>query len=76
MRSDYYQSMGHDGDSGIAVEAFEVLPRRLAPFDDGVRTRRPAVGLWSHLQVDAVELRFDSGNYSVELVPLGPGLLL
>ena len=26
------------GNNGIAVEALEVLPRRLAPLDDGVRT--------------------------------------
>ena len=37
--------------------------------------RRPTVGLRSRLQVDAVEHQFDSGDYGIELVPLGPGLL-
>ena len=58
------------------VEALEVLPRCLAPFDDGVWTRRPTVGLRSRLHVDVVEHRFDSDNYGIELVPLGLGLLL
>ena len=68
--------MCNGGDDGITVEALEVLPRRLAPFDDGVWTRRPIVGLRSHLQVDAVEHRFNPGNYGIELVPLGLGILL
>ena len=36
IRLNYCQGMGHGGDSGITVEAFEVLPRHLAPVDDGV----------------------------------------
>ena len=68
--------MSNGSNNGITVEAFEVLPRHLAPFDDGVWTRRPAVGIRSHLQVDAVEHRLDSGNYGIELAPLGSGLLL
>ena len=38
--------------------------------------RQPAIGLWSHLQVDAVEHRLDSSNYGIELAPLGSGILL
>ena len=68
--------MGEGGDSGIAVEAFEVLPYRLAPIDEGVWMGRPVVGLRSCLHVDVVEHRLDSGNYGVELTPLGSGLLL
>ena len=68
--------MSNDGNNGITVDALEVLPRRLALLDDGVRMRRPAVGLRSHLQVDAVEHRFNPGNYGIELVPLGLGILL
>ena len=41
---DHRKGMSNDGNSGIMIEAFEVLPRRLAPFDDGVQTRWPAVG--------------------------------
>jgi len=44
MRLDNHQGMGHDGDSGISVEALEVLPHRLAPVDDGVQTWWPIVG--------------------------------
>ena len=68
--------MCNGSDGGVAVEAFEVLQRYHAPIDDGVWTRWPAVKLRSHLQIDVVEHRFDSSNYDVELVPLGPGLLL
>ena len=64
------------GDGGITVEAFEVLPRRLAPINDGVWTRRPTVRMRSHLQVNVVEHWLDFGNYGVELAPLGSGLLL
>ena len=76
LGSDHCKGVGNGGDGGVAVEAFEVLPRRLVPIDDGVRTRRPTVGQRSHFQVDAVEHRLDSGNYGIELVPLDPGLLL
>ena len=55
MRPDYRQGMGHGGHSGVMVEAFEVLPRRLTPVDDGVRTRRPVIGLRSCLDVNAVK---------------------
>ena len=63
--------MGHGEDSGVAVETFEVLPHRLAPVDDGVRTRWPVVELRSYLHVDAVKHWPDSGHHSVELSPLG-----
>ena len=43
MRLDHRQGMGHDGDNGILVEALEVLPRCLAPIDDGVQTWRPII---------------------------------
>ena len=67
--------MCNGGDDGIAVEAFEVLPRRFAPLDDGVRTLPPIDGLRSRFQVDAVEHRFNCGDYSVKVIPLGLGLL-
>ena len=35
----------------------------------------PVVGLRSRLWVNIVEHRFNSGDYSIELVPLGLGLL-
>ena len=76
MGPDHRQGVCNGGDDGVVVEAVEVLPRRLAPLDDGVQTWWSTVGLRSHLQVDIVEHRFDSDNYGVELVPLGPGLLL
>ena len=76
MRSDYRQGMGHGGDSGIAVEAFEVLPLCLAPVDDGVRTRRPVVGLRSYLHVDVVQHRPNSSQHGIELLPLGLRLQL
>ena len=46
---DHRKGMSNGGNNGVAVEALEVLPRRLAPFDDGVRTWWPAVGLRNHL---------------------------
>ena len=73
---DHRKGVCNGGDSGITVEAFEVLPRRLAPINDGVWTWWPTVGLWSHLQVDTVKYRLDSDNYGIEFVPLGPSLLL
>ena len=57
------------------VEALEVLPCFLAPLDDGVRTLLPIVRLRSQFQVDTVEHQFNYGDYSVEVIPLGPGLL-
>ena len=45
MGPDHRQGVCNGGDDGVAVEALEVLPRRLAPLDDSVRTRRPTVGL-------------------------------
>ena len=63
--------MCNGGDDGIVVEAFEVLPRRLAPIDDGVRTRWPIVGLRSYLYIDAVKQWPNSGHHGVELSPLG-----
>ena len=69
------KGVSNGGNNDIAVEALEILPRRFAPLDDGVRTRWPTVGLRSRRQVDTVEHRFNSGDYGVELVPLGPGLL-
>ena len=38
--------------------------------------RWPAIGLRSHFWFDAVEHWFDSSNYGVKLVPLGPSVLL
>ena len=38
MGPDHRKGVSNGGDDGIAVEAFEVLPRRLTPIDDGVRT--------------------------------------
>ena len=73
---DHRKGMSNGGSGGIAVEALEVLPHRLEPLDDGVRTWRPTVRLRSHLQVDAVEHRLDSDNYGVELAPLSSDLLL
>ena len=70
------KGVSNGGHNGITVEALEVLPCRLTPVDEGVWTRWPTVGLRSHLQVNAVEHRLDTGNYGVELAPLGPGLLL
>ena len=63
--------MCNNRDGGVTVEAFEVLPRRLAPIDDGVRTWQPVVGLRSHLHVVTVEHWLDFGYYSVEFTPLG-----
>ena len=66
--------MGHSGGSGVAVVALEVLPCRLAPIDEGVRTGRPVVGLRSYLHVNAVEHKLDPGNHGIEFPPLGSGL--
>ena len=63
--------MGHDGDSGASVEALKVLPRHLAPVDDGVQMWRPIIGLRSHLHVDIVEHQLDFGYYNIEFTPLG-----
>ena len=59
----------------MAVEALEVLPCCLAPLDDGVWMWWPTARLRSRLQVDAVEHRFNSDDYGIELVPMSPGLL-
>ena len=71
MRPDHRQGMGHSEDSGVLVEALEVLPRRLASVDDGVRTWWTIVGLRIYLQVDAVKHRPNSGHHGIELSPLG-----
>ena len=63
--------MGNDRDSGILVEALEVLPRRLILDDDGIRMGRPVVGLRSYLHVDTVEHWPNSGHHSIEFSPLG-----
>jgi len=76
MRLDYCQGMGHGRDSGIAVEAFEVLQRLLTPVDDGIRTRWPIVGLRSCLHVDAVKHQPNSGHHGIKLSPLSLCLLL
>ena len=55
VRPDHRQGMCHDEDSGIVVEALEVLPRRVAPVDDGVRTWWPVVGLRSYLHINTVK---------------------
>ena len=39
------KDMSSKGHNGVAVEDLEVLPRCLAPLDNGVRTLPPAVGL-------------------------------
>ena len=65
------QGVCRDGDSGIAVEAFEVLLHYIASVDDGVRMRRSIVGLRIYLQVDAVKHRPNSGHHGIELSPLG-----
>ena len=49
VRLDHRKGVTNSGNNGIAVEALEVLPRRLAPLNDGVQMRRPTVGLRSHL---------------------------
>ena len=68
--------MCNGGNGGIMVEAFELLPRRLAPIDDGVRTWWPTIRLRSHLHIDIVEHWLDSSNHDIELVPLGSSLML
>ena len=73
--SNHRKNMSSDGHNGIAVEDLEVLPRRFAPLDDGVRTLPPAIELSSHFQVDAVKHWLNCNNYSVEVLPLGLGLL-
>ena len=75
MGSNHREDMSSDGHDGVAVEALEVLPCRFAPLDDGVRTLPPADGLRSQFLVDAVEHRFNCGDYSVEVISLGLGLL-
>ena len=47
MGPNHREDMSSDGHNGITVEALEVLPRCLAPLDDGVRTLPPAIGLSS-----------------------------
>ena len=69
------KGVGSGGNNGVVVEALEALPRRLASFDDDVWARRPTIGLRSHFWFNAVEHWSNPGNYGVELVPLGPGLL-
>ena len=44
MELNHREDMSSDGHDGIAVEALEVLPRCLAPLDDGVQTLPPIVG--------------------------------
>jgi len=67
--------MSSDGHNGIAVEALEVLACCLAPLDDDVQTLPPTIKLNTRFQVDAVKHQFNCGDYSVEVIPLGPGLL-
>ena len=55
---DHRQGMSHDRDSGISVEAFEVLPCRLAPVNDGVQMGRPVVGPRSYLTPATMASRF------------------
>jgi len=62
--------MHHDGDIGISVEAFKLLPRRLAPVNDGVRMGLPVVGLRGYLHVDIVEHRPNSSHHGIEFSPL------
>ena len=68
--------MCHDGDSDVSVEALEVLPRRLAPINDGIRMGRPIIGLRSYLHVDTVEHRLDSSHHGIKFSPMGLCLLL
>ena len=58
-------------DSGVLVEALEVLPLCLAPINDGVQKWWPVVGLRSHLHVDTVKHQLDSGYYGIKFTPLG-----
>ena len=58
------------------MEVHEVLPRRLAPIDDGVRTWRLVVGLRGHLHVNTVEHRLNSDHHGVKFYPLGLRLQL
>ena len=76
MGPNHRKGVGCGGDNDITVEALEVLPSRLASFDDDVWARWPTVGLRSHFWFGAVEHWFDSGNHGVKLVPLGLGVLL
>ena len=46
---DHHKGVYNGRDDVVVVEALEVLLRRLAPINDGVWTRWPAVGLGSHL---------------------------
>ena len=46
---DHRKGISNGGNNGVMVEALEVLPRRLALLDDGVRTRWPTIGLRSYL---------------------------
>ena len=48
MRPNHRKDMSSDGHDGVVVEALEVLPRCLAPLDDGVQTLLPAIGLSSY----------------------------
>ena len=75
MGSNHHKDISSDSHDGVMVEALKVLPCCLAPLDDGVRTLPPAVGLGSRFQVDAVQHRFNCGDYSVEGISLGLGLL-
>ena len=76
MRLDHRQGVHHDRDIDVMVEAFEVLPRRLAPIIDGIRMGRPIVGLRSYLHVDTIEHRPNSGHHGVKFSPLGVRLQL
>ena len=62
--------MCHDGDSNVSVEAFEVLPRRLAPVNEGVQMGQPIVGLRSYLHIDTVEHWSNFGHHGVKFSPL------
>ena len=75
MRLNHCKNMSSDGHNGIAVEALKVLPCCLAPLDDGVRMLPPVIRLSSRFQVDAVKHQFNCGDYGVEVVPLGLGIL-
>ena len=75
MGPNHRKGVSSDGHNGVEVEALEVLPRCLAPLDDDVRMLSPAVELNTRFQVDAVKHRFNCGDYSVEVIPLGLGLL-
>ena len=75
MGPNHRKGVSSDGHNSVTVEALEVLPRCLAPLDDGVRMLPPTVELNTQFQVNAVKHRFNCSNYSIEVLLLDLGLL-